>query len=223
MRARKLFPALLLLACIPGCVDGQLDTSPSATIILDVAPLLHHTADGAQVVCATVAQEAVLRVDNRRRASLPITREVSSLVFEDVEVRPGRVQFDVEIRSSTNALLYAGGQTVEVEVEPFQVAVSLERENGVLRVCPAMQLGVRSVGWLEFTNVGDRPITVDLPQPPSSCSGPCFTYGQSPTRFAVDPDDEVSVNIFVSELASGPYTLRIDSSVGYTEVEIHVN
>jgi hypothetical protein len=222
MHSYRIFFVLAVLVLWPACTDGQLEKSPSTDVVIDLGPLFQQTTRGMQVECVTVAERALLRIDDRLHSWLPISNLVTSVVFEDIRVRPGSVRFDVDIVSDTDVVLFTGGSTVEVQDDPFHVEIALRLENGMLSTCPADQHVTENGGWFEFTNIGNRTITVTLPDLPSSCGGPCFEYIETPRSFSLAPGDEVSGWIQSTSRTSGVYTLSIGSSVGHTDVIVRV-
>jgi hypothetical protein len=219
MKRPIIFIALASLGL--GCDLPFMDDERSGLITIDARPLLHRSVDDRQVLCRTVAREAVLSVNNRRVESIPLTDVTGDVTFEDVRVRRGTARFEVAILSTNDALLYSGSAEANIEDEPFQVGVELEHRNGVLRVCPGEISIANGRGNLFLENIGDRDIDVTIDPPNATCDGPCVHFPF--TSFRLPAGEGGTMTISRGPGASGTYEARVSSNVGEIMLTIHTN
>lgn len=212
---------VMVIVHLSACAEPSMMETASSSIAIDLSALTTTVHDGSQVECASAVEAAILIINGRERRRLQMDGAESNVRFENVRVVPGRVAFEVEIRSRTDVLLYSGDRTAEVEGIGYQVTIPLEPRNGVLVVCPAEQIVMRSGGWMDVRNYGIRTMAFEVVEPPASCGGRCFFMPQ--LQDSIRAGERIRFEFFAESMASGPYTVRVNSDVGPVDVIVHTN
>lgn len=211
---------LLVLAMLAGCDAFRADDSPRPEqVTIDFGALDALRFPLADEHCMTVRDSVVLRTRNldKGRESVQgrkLLDGATSAVFENVEVGEGEIQFEAEVYSITQQLLYTGRSRPASPQENFQIEINLEAVAPVMMACPTdVQLeflaelgaGTLTGAPVQIANVGTGSLRWRIS---SMVEGTCLINNELPGPCLIFADTLGSVpagmpdTLFVGSLAS---------------------
>lgn len=207
---------------VAGCDEHTVGGEGTGEVVFDVGPLFRTAAGEPCVSVVDTLQLTVTEADGAEQTAFRLLTPDVTEVRIPVEVDPGSVRFEAEVRSNNGSLLYTGATEAGVEAEGFQIEVTLDAVNAVLKACPDLvPLGVFDTeyrGDLRVINRGDRSTTWAATVDPPLCDGePCFRL--DPDGGDVGEGDTVAVAGIASLITlTDAYDVRITSPVGTLDV-----
>lgn len=210
---------LALVMLIGGCDGAAIDERAAADLHVDLSALMMSRPQ--QEACAHPLDEVVLMANGREVGRQTLPENSFVVVFEEVEVEVGEVEFTAEILTNTGAPVFRGSTREEIEGDGFGIELPVEVSAGLLLVCPR-SLDTTFNSTLQLRNAGNQTLAVEIVPPDADCDGePCLGFDPQEASIAAGSLEPVQVNRAEGDLQT--HTVRITSTTGYVDVDIEAS